>query len=300
MKKHQRNCNNGPVRSTVQYCTVLRKFTGQRRVLRTCNDKAEHVHERVISVEFLVASRLLRTPEVFRSRPQKAGILHYGFIHATNAGWRMTNDEWRQTAMTRRTRTLQGDSHATSSPIDSNRINPRLNSPSAEELFRELVVGPNSEHPPTASRFLTPNSSPVSTPIPDMADRFPSLEDFSPSEFLLLLSSVVLQSAPVLEPCAIILNSFTHIVSMVIRSEWHSGKWRHQYSKPQCRWRLPCPRTGTPRWRCRSVCIFRRSISFRDSCAASRGGRFTGWGRLWKRSEWRGWCDSIWKLIPRG
>lgn len=83
--------------------------------------------------------------------------------------------------MARRKQPLSVTTGATSS---RNIPNQHYNSPSAEELFRELVVGDNSYPSDSTSTILPP----ITTPSQVMADRFPSLEDFSPSECLLSTS----------------------------------------------------------------------------------------------------------------
>ena len=82
--------------------------------------------------------------------------------------------------MTPRNQTLRVTPAATSSQKYPKQ---HLNSPSAEELFREL--GDHCYiHSASASTIHTPFTTP--TPSPIMADRFPSLEDFAPGEFRLL------------------------------------------------------------------------------------------------------------------
>ena len=76
--------------------------------------------------------------------------------------------------------TLRVDANATTSPINSNQ---HLNySPSTDELFQELVLGVDSNHQTSNSTTLLTTTK---TSSPAMADRFPSLEDFSPSECIL-------------------------------------------------------------------------------------------------------------------
>ena len=76
--------------------------------------------------------------------------------------------------------TLRVTPGATSS---SNYRKQHLNSLSAEELFRELVLPDHSySHSVSGSTVLTPITT--ATPSSVMADRFPSLEDFAPGECL--------------------------------------------------------------------------------------------------------------------
>lgn len=82
--------------------------------------------------------------------------------------------------MTQPKPTLRVTPGATSS---SNHPKQHLNSLSAEELFRELVL-PDHSYSDTVSgsSIVTPITPLTSSSV--MADRFPSLEDFAPGECL--------------------------------------------------------------------------------------------------------------------